>query len=395
MGKVKRKGILIYFILVLAVVLLNVVAWNSKAFCDVYIAYVFPLWVTTYGRLTGLFSFSVGEWLIVTGLLLVFLAVLFLPLWGVLRLVADTSAKDRLRKFFGGYYKFFAWTLLTVSFVMTLNCFILYHASTFSAKHFQYSEGEYTLEEVVTLRNYVVEHCNRLSLEVQRGADGRVDYPGSMAATGEPVDMEDKARETMERLGETYPRLAGYYPRPKAMMFSDFMCQQYMQGYYFPFSMEANYNDVMNSMRKPATMCHELSHLRGYIFEDEANLISYLACIGSDDIYFQYSGYLSVLNYLDNDVYYAKRDHREQYDRVTAEIPLVPIEPIVRLDNEFVSDEEWERINGKALVDTETVDELSDVFVDTTLKINGVSDGMISYSRVVQLLAQYYRENDL
>ena len=42
------------------------------------------------------------------------------------------------------------------------------------------------------------------------------------------------------------------------MFFSDFMCQMYMCGYYFPFSMEANYNDVMSIMKKPATMCHEL-----------------------------------------------------------------------------------------------------------------------------------------
>ena len=59
-------------------------------------------------------------------------------------------------------------------------------------------------------------------------------------------------------------------------------------------------------------------------------------------------------------------------------------------DNVFVTDEEWERINGKALIDTETVDEISDVVVDTTLKVNGVKDGMISYNRVVKLLLLYY-----
>jgi hypothetical protein len=333
----------------------------------------------------------VGEWLIVAGVILVLLAVMLLLVWGITAILV----KKRVGKFFVRFYKFFAWTLLIVCLIMTLNCFILYHASAFSEKYFREVQAEYTLEEVVSLRNYVVEQCNRLSTEVQRKEDGTVDYPGSVSITGKIVDMEDKAIEAMQRLGQRYPQLDGWYPRPKAMMFSDSMCQQYMQGYYFPFSMEANYNDVMNIMKKPATMCHELSHLRGYIFEDEANLISFLACIGSDDIYFQYSGYLSVLNYLDNDVYYASKDNRELYDRVTEEIPLVPIERVVRADNEFVGEQEWERINGKALIDTETVDELSDAFVDTSLKANGVSDGMVSYNRVVQLLVQYYRENDL
>ena len=57
----------IYFIIIGIVVLLNVIAWSSETFCDWYIRYVFPVWVNTSGRLTGLFPFSVGEWLIVAG----------------------------------------------------------------------------------------------------------------------------------------------------------------------------------------------------------------------------------------------------------------------------------------------------------------------------------------
>ena len=55
-------------------VLLNAVAWNSNAFCDFYIRYIFPIWVNTYGRLTGVFSFSVGELLLMAGVALVTMA---------------------------------------------------------------------------------------------------------------------------------------------------------------------------------------------------------------------------------------------------------------------------------------------------------------------------------
>ena len=34
----------------------------------------------------------------------------------------------------------------------------------------------------------------------------------------------------------------------------------------------------------------------------------------------------------------------------------------------------------------------ADVFIDTNLKMNGIADGKISYSRVVRLLLQYYRQ---
>lgn len=369
------------------IIVLNVLAWNSTVFCDAYIAYVFPIWVNTYGRITGLFPFSVGEWMIVAGVLLVVLAVLGLPAV----LIAFILRRDKLKKLLRSFYVFFAWTLVMVCLVMTLNCFILYHGSTFSEKYYGEDTGDYTLEELIQVRNHVVEQCNRLSQEIARGENGIVNYGGSLSVEGTCIDMEDKAREVMQHMGETYPQLDGWYPRPKAMLSSDFMCQQYMQGYYFPFSMEANYNDVMETMKKPATMCHELSHLRGYIYEDEANFISFLACISSDDIYFQYSGYLSVLNYLENDLYYAYRDHNEDYMAAIENVQPLQVHSVVYEDNTFVSDEQWKRINGKALVDTETVDELSDTFVDTTLKVNGVSDGKLSYNRVVQLLMQHYR----
>ena len=65
---------------------LNAAAWNSTAFCDWYIAHVFPVWVGTYGRLTGLFPFSVGEWMLAAGLALVTAAVLLGIAWAAVRL---------------------------------------------------------------------------------------------------------------------------------------------------------------------------------------------------------------------------------------------------------------------------------------------------------------------
>lgn len=378
-------------------VLLNVIAWNSTAFCDAYIMYIFPIWVNTYGRFTGLFPFSVGEWMLVAGVMLVLLAVIigFLRL-GICLITALKKGNGSSEKIFTGakrwirvFYLSFAWILLGVCVIMTLNCFILYHASTFSQKYFGEDTREYTLVELIEVYNHVVVQCNRLSGEVERDASGAIVYRG-MNAEGEAVSMEEKAIAAMQQLGKKYPQLDGYYPRPKPMFFSDFMCQQYMCGYYFPFSMEANYNDVMYIMNKPATMCHELAHLRGYIYEDEANFIGYLACVGSDDVTFQYAGYLSVLAYLSNDIYHAKQTEPELYGAALCNVQPLSIVSVVYEDITFVTEQEWERIEEEAWLDTETVDEVSDSFTDATLKLNGVSDGMLSYNRVVALLLQYY-----
>ena len=363
-----NKAVRLYAVIAVVTVLLNVIAWKSTAFCDAYITYVFQIWVNTYGRLMGLVPFSIGEIMLVAAVVLVVIGlVLRIPMcWW-----------KSIMKLGKRYYSFFAWTVLAVSVIMTLNCSILYHASTFSENYFEESKGEkYDLEELVAVRNLVVEECEHLALLMEREADGTICFD---------KDMEEQAVLCMQELGQTYERLQGFYPRPKPLVSSDFFSQQYMCGYYFPFSLEANYNDVMYLMNKPATMCHELAHLRGYIFEDEANFISFLACIQSEDLVFQYSGYLSVLYYLDNDFYDAVGRNWELYSAQPA------ISEQVHQDNIFLTDEEWDRINGKALIDTEIVDEISDVVVDTTLKVNGVSDGMISYNRVVELLLHYYR----
>lgn len=388
-------------------ILLNIAAWNSTAFCDWYIENIFPVWVNTYGRITGLFPFSVGEWLILAGLLLVAAAAII----GVLRLILGTArrigktggaAESPFARFARGFYRFFGWTLLSVCLIMTLNCLILYHASTFSQRYFGEDDGSYTPAELIALYNMVTEECNRLAGEIPRNEEGMAVYvsPGGRETAVRDsgqwaeglAEMADEARSLMQQLGETYSQLDGWYPRPKAMLFSDFMCQQYMQGYYFPFSMEANYNDVMHILNIPSTMCHELAHLRGYIYEDEASFIGYLACIQSEDVFFQYAGYLSVLNYLYNDVSRLRKTNPAAYEEAAAEVQPVTVSEQVWEDNIFVSDEEWERINGKALIDTEIVDKAADIFIDTNLKVNGVAGGKVSYSRVVTLLLQYYRQ---
>lgn len=407
----------VYFIIIGIVVLLNVIAWSSETFCDWYIHYVFPVWVNTYGRLTGLFPFSVGEWLIVAGVFLVIAAVILMIAsafrWIIRRCRARhadkqdecssashvtrpsvTRGRGRFDKFCCGFYTFFAWVLLAVLVLMTLNCTILYHATPFSEKYFatekatddvnentdtgntaETEKSTYTLQDLTALRNMLVEKCNELSGQIQRTEEGEIIYEGNMGK---------KAISDMQALGETYDALQGFYPMPKPLYFSDFVSQQYMLGYYFPFSMEANYNKVAYVTNLPVTMCHELAHLKGYIQEDEANFIGFLACISSDDLLFQYSGYLSVLNYVNNDFYEAVG---EDYERYMAE---VQIDRQVYEDAVFVRKEDWDRIEKEAVVDTEVVDAVSTGFVETSLKLNGVDDGMVVYSRVVGLLLQWY-----
>ena len=214
-----------------------------------------------------------------------------------------------------------------------------------------------------------------LSVTFERDEKGYLIYPAS---------LKDEAKAQMQKLGEEFDVLSGYYPDPKGLALSGFYSQQYIMGYYFPFSMEANYNRQMYLTNIPVTMCHELSHLKGFIREDEANFIGYLACVDSTDPLFRYSAYLSVIGYLDRDFFRAVGEDSEIY------LSHPVISGLVLEDRKFLTQETWEKVEEKAVLKTETVKQAADAFLDTTLTLNGVEDGRISYSRVVNLLLQYY-----
>lgn len=357
---------------------INILAWNSTEFCDWYVAAIFPLVAEGYGRLTSFFSFSVGELMLIMAAVLLLCLLLAGISAGICKVLYWTKGnKKKKLPLWIRRYCLTVWIIFTcVGSIMTLNCFIQYHGSTFSEKYLEKAlNKQYRLSELTELRNMVVSECNRLSKLVERDEHGNVIYSGS---------LKEQARKEMKRLGETYPQLSGYYPTPKGFTFSGFFSQQKMKGYYFPFSMEANYNTKMYVTNMPSTICHELSHVKGFIQEDEANFISYLACTGSEDVFFQYSGYLSVLYYLDNDYYEAIDENKAVYKS------QVRISSQVRKDKVFLTPKAWEEVEKKAVVSTKTVSKVSEKIVETNLTLNGVSDGTVSYGRVVELLLEYY-----
>ena len=237
------------------------------------------------------------------------------------------------------------------------------------------AKEEYTIEELGQLRDFVVTRVNQYAKMMERDENGLIVYDGN---------MEEEAIRAMQNLGEIYPQLAGFYTTPKKISASEFLSQQYMKGYYFPFSLEANYNDVMYIMSKPATMCHELAHTKGFIYEDEANLIAFLACLHSDDIMFQYSGYLSVLTYIDNDFIKSIDSNKEIYNS------HVKISSQVKKDRVFLTEDAWTKVEQKAVISTKTLKKASNTFNNTTLVLNGVEQGSASYRDVVGLLLDYY-----
>ena len=389
------KRFRLFWLLLLLSAVLNLLSWKSRLFSDFYVNRIFPYVTAPLSRLTAVLPFSLGECMLIVAVL-----------W--LTVLAGVRAADRIRhkrkkshqknEPAGRYcrsawfLRATAWLTNIVFLVMTLNCVILYHVTPLEESLPGYGKT-YSVEELTILRDYVAGKCNALALRMPRGEDGEVFYEGGDAAMAQEAKLaiareaKEAVRTTASDLSEklAFERLRGWSTTPKGMFASEFISQQYMQGYYFPFSMEANYNTVMKVMNKPFTMCHELAHAHGYIYEDEANLLGFLACIHSEDEAFQYSGWLGVLNYVDNAFY-------RNVDRQTYRAHLT-ISETVRTDNEFLSEKVWERVEKNAVLSTETVKAAADTYLDTTLKVNGVSSGKASYEHVVGLLLEYFDGN--
>ncbi len=211
---------------------INVLSWNSKAFTDWYRLAIFPIWTGTLGRLSGLFAGSVGEILIIIGIVLVLAQLLLLPVfvWACIKKVREKGVLHRLLSW---DLRLVCWVLVYIYGTETLNCYVMYHASTVEGQYFE-TKSSYGTEELVRAYSIVVAQANRLAGQVARDEKGQAVYSGTQAG------LYQACKQAMRAQGQAYPYLDGYYPDPKPIRASHFMSQQHLLGIYFPFTMEAN-----------------------------------------------------------------------------------------------------------------------------------------------------------
>lgn len=335
------KTIMISLILLCMAGIFLAAAKHVNGFAEWYSVNIYSLITGTIGRLAGIFPFSVAE-----------AAICILPFI----IIADVirCRKKLLTAFF---HIFLIASVLF--FLYSANCGVNYHRNTFVDSE-ALSEAEFTEEQLVDFCEYIIARLEEC------GPDH--EYPHGK-------ELADKARISMNDLSENYPSLRGYYPAPKQLtVLSGAFSAMGVSGIYSPFTVEANINGEMPDMEKPFTACHELSHLRGYMNEGEANYIGWLACIGSDDPSFNRSGWLIGWIYAGGAL---RRVDPERYDRLRERLPSYAISEIE--DNSLF----WSSHETKA---SEVQDRVNDAY----LKANDQKDGIQSYGMLTTLMLMYY-----
>lgn len=319
---------------------LQLLARKTAGFGPWYARWIYPWLSGICARFFGLFPFSAGE-------IFLYLLFLFCVVYGCRHL-------RQWKKMISG--TFFLLSMLL--FIYTVNCGINYYRRPFS-DYLEYRAGQYSAKELESLVGWLTEQVNASYTETGAQKQRKI---------------QDEAVKAMEKLGKQHSQLSGYYPRPKAVLVSRVLSMQQLSGIYSPFTVEANYNAEMTPYNIPHTVCHELSHLRGFMREDEANFIGFLACVGADNQEYRYSGYLMGWIYAGNALasadYEAYAGYWESLSR--------EVRADLRENTVF-----WDRFDTKISKAAETIN-------NTYLKANSQSDGVRSYGRVVDLMLAWY-----
>lgn len=145
-----------------------------------------------------------------------------------------------------------------------------------------------------------------------------------------------------------------------------------VSGYFNPFSLEVQVNQLIPKASFPFVLVHELSHQMGVGFEDECNFIAFLTLKNDKDIWYKYSAYYSAVEYL-LQVLYADKELFQQYTEKLSEAVLEDY----RYERQF-----WTSYRG-------WIDDLSGRFYNSFLQHNNQPEGLQRYSMMARLLVAW------
>ena len=347
-----------------AAFLLSYIASRTPAFAEWYAVTIYPALSKSGNLVTSFVPFSIAE-------LLIMLFIIGTAVYLIVCVI-------KIRKGRGSRGKYLFLSLITpvclasvLYFVFMLDCGINYSRYTF-AQTSGLEVRPSSKTELTALCNALGDKVNALRKEV------KVNEKSVMKLKSENIyETAKEAQAAFNKVHQQYPLLLAGYGQPKPVIGSRLMSWCNITGVFFPFTFEANVNVDVPQYSIPATMCHELSHLRGYMREDEANFIGYLACENSDTPDFQYSGNMLAFIYTynalsDADSGAAGKVYAKLSDGVKRE-----------LADDYAY---WEQFKGPVAVAASAVN-------DSYLKANKQEDGVKSYGRMVDLLLAEYRAN--
>lgn len=111
-----------------------------------------------------------------------------------------------------------------------------------------------------------------------------------------------------------YPFLSYKYYSVKPSLFSYLGNYLGFQGYYNPFTGEAQVNTTIPLSVEPFVVAHEIAHQLGYAKESEANFVGFLSCKLHPSVHFKYSVYFNMYQYAIGELAYIDSTKAKKYN---------------------------------------------------------------------------------
>ncbi len=373
--KIKQKtGIYgCFMIAIITLIVILILLSLSEGFCNLYSDTVYGIIADALARLTSPIPFPLGEILMyVFAVITIILPVMIcmLPLF-----IKKEKSGIVIR-----FVKAYGMTVAAVLLIYMLNWLIPFKSTCLSAK--DNSKGEYSLDELEKLREYAVNGLNTAAMEAKRDENGNLIIDS---------EFSESVKQAMYDLSDDYTRLKGYYPDVKEALCSDFLWWMDIGGYTYPYSMEVTCNRYCSYLYKPLLYAHEQAHHKGYYKENEAEFLSILACVQTDDALLNYSGWLEMYGYVNN-AYVSNL-----YRLLTKEEADKRLENAISLSEEVVEDVKAAREDSEERYEEQvsTFAEryfkgISETTAETGWSVQDSVLGEMSYDGVVKLLLDYY-----
>lgn len=363
--KLKRKWLL----LLLPVAVLIILLCRASSFIAEYIfgRFVYRIFAIAVGSITRWLPFSLAEILIY----ILLAGAVVLIVWFIIHMI---RGKGRRAEIAGKAVLNVLCTVSVAAFLFVVMCGTNYYRYSFK-EYLNYDITESDKDELYELCQYLAEQVNKA-----RESITDEDENGVMKLSyADNRELLNEAEEVMSEFAENYPSLQWSTGAAKPVLASRYMSYTDIVGIFIPFTMEANVNVDTVDYNQPSDAVHELAHMRGVMPEDEANYVSYLACVNSGRPDFVYSGYMMAYIHATNKLY---DEDIELYKEVRAMLSDKVLTDL-RANSQY-----WQQF---ATPVGEVVSSVSTQVNNAYLQVNGQEDGVKSYGMVVDLLLAEYR----
>ena len=246
------------------------------------------------------------------------------------------------------------------------------HNTTPISQKMGLAEIEVTKENLTETLNDIVVEINTLAPNVERDQAGVFTHGYSY------TDFSRQICSSYDSFATRYGLPKGYKSSAKGVRSGWAMCYLGISGIYTYVTGEANVNTAYPDYVTLFTAAHEMSHQRGILRENEANFVAYILLSESDDDAFRYSAALNMYSYFASALYKTDKD---AYTEIVKKLS-----PLAKADI-IAANEVSEKY------DDTIIEDISEWINDLYLQSSG-SEGIISYSRVVELVLALKYSNE-